>query len=134
MGSLRGTRPLRAPRRLVVPDSRGRGLVHPGAHRRMSSVHDLLAFAPPANGSPTKFPATPHASAASYFGAYAEEIARAVGSIKPTALDRAAAILLEAYTRGAGVFSCGNGGSGSIPNPMTTHHLKAVRTTTSLRQ
>ncbi len=98
----------------------------------MSSIHDLLAFAPPANGTPTKFPAAPYASAASYFGAYTEEIARAVGSIKPTALDRAAAILLEAYTRGAGVFSCGNGGSASIANHMQCDHLKGVRTTTDL--
>src|SRR5260370_11537728 len=130
MGSLRGTWPLRAPRCLVVPESRGRGIVHPGAYRRMSSINDLLAFASPANGTPTKFPAAPHASAASYFGAYTEEIARAVGSIKPTALDRAAAILLEAYTRGAGVFSCGNGGSAPITDHMQCHHLNAGWTTT----
>src|SRR5258708_17880400 len=98
----------------------------------MSSIHDLLAFASPANGTPTKFPAAPHASAASYFGAYAEEIARAVGSIKPTALDRAASILLDAYTRGAGVLSCGNGGSASTANHMQPDHLKCVQTTTAL--
>jgi phosphoheptose isomerase len=98
----------------------------------MSSVHDLLTFAPPADGTPSKFPTAPYASAASYFGAYAEEAARAVGSIEPTALDRAAAILLEAYTRGAGVFSCGNGGSASIANHMQCDHLKGVRTTTDL--
>src|SRR5260370_15751281 len=130
MGSLRGTWPVRAPRRLVVPECRGRDIVHAGAHRRMSSIDDLLAAAPPANGTPTKFPAAPYASAASYFGAYTEEIARAVGSIKPSALDRAAAILLEAYTRGAGVFSCGNGGPASIANHMQCNHLKRVRTTT----
>ena len=98
----------------------------------MSSVHDLLTFAPPADGTPSKFPTAPYASAASYFGAYAEEAARAVGSIEPTTLDRAAAILLEAYTRGAGVFSCGNGGSASIANHMQCDHLKGVRTTTDL--
>jgi phosphoheptose isomerase len=98
----------------------------------MSSVHDLLTFAPPADGTPSKFPTAPYASAASYFGAYAKEAARAVGSIEPTALDRAAAILLEAYTRGAGVFSCGNGGSASIANHMQCDHLKGVRTTTDL--
>jgi D-sedoheptulose 7-phosphate isomerase/D-glycero-D-manno-heptose 1,7-bisphosphate phosphatase len=98
----------------------------------MSSIHDLLAFAPPASGNPAKFPAAPYASAASYFGAYTEEFARAVGSIKPTALDRAAAILIDAYTRGAGVFSCGNGGSASIANHMQCDHLKGVRTTTDL--
>ena len=98
----------------------------------MSSVHDLQAFAPPADGTPAKFPAAPYASAASYFDAYAEEIARAASSIEPAALDRAAAILLEAYTRGARVFSCGNGGSASIANHLQCDHVKGVRTTTDL--
>jgi phosphoheptose isomerase len=98
----------------------------------MTSVHDLLTFAPPADGTPSKFPAAPYASAAAYFGAYAQETARAVGSIEPTALDRAAAILLEAYTRSAGVFSCGNGGSASIANHMQCDHVKGVRTATDL--
>ena len=40
-----------------------------------------------------KFPAAPYASAASYFDAYAEEMARAAKTIDPAALDRAAAIL-----------------------------------------
>ena len=92
---------LRAPGCLVVPEPGCRGPVHPGADRSMSSVHDLPTLAPSADGSPAKFPAAPYASAASYFDAYAEEIARAASSIEPAALDRAAAILLEAYTRGA---------------------------------
>jgi phosphoheptose isomerase len=98
----------------------------------MTSVHDLLAFAPPADETRSKFPTAPYASAASYFGAYAQETARAVGSIEPTALDRAAAILLEAYTRGAAVFSCGNGGSASIANHMQCDHVKGIRTATDL--
>ena len=36
--------------------------------------------------------------------------------IDPAALDRAASVLLEAYVRGARMFSCGNGGSASIAN------------------
>jgi D-sedoheptulose 7-phosphate isomerase/D-glycero-D-manno-heptose 1,7-bisphosphate phosphatase len=98
----------------------------------MSSVHDLQVLAPPGDGTLTKFPAASYASAASYFGAYAEETARAVRSIEPAALDRAAAILLDAYTRGAGVFSCGNGGSASIANHAQCDHVKGVRTTTDL--
>ncbi len=35
----------------------------------MTSVHDLLAFAPPADGTRSKFPSAPYASAASYFSA-----------------------------------------------------------------
>ncbi len=98
----------------------------------MSTIHDLRAFAPPADGTPAKFPTAPYASAATYFDAYAEETARAASSIEPTALDRAAAILLEAYTRGATVFSCGNGGSAAIANHLQCDHLKGVRTTTDL--
>ena len=52
--------------------------------------------------------------------------------IEPAALDRAAAILLEAYTSGAAVFSCGNGGSASIANHLQCDHVKGVRTTTDL--
>ena len=59
-------------------------------------------------------------------------MARAASSIDPAALDRAAAILLEAYTRGAGVFSCGNGGSASIANHLQCDHVKGIRTTTDL--
>jgi phosphoheptose isomerase len=92
-----------------------------------------LAVADPGSaGILTKFPAAPYATAASFFSAYAEATARAMRSIEPAALDRAAAILLDAYTRGAGVFSCGNGGSASIANHMQCDHVKGVRTATDL--
>ena len=74
----------------------------------------------------------PYASAAAYFGAYAEETVRAANSIEPAAVERAAAILLGAYTRGAAVFSCGNGGSAAIAKHLQCDHMKAVRTTTDL--
>src|SRR5271166_6370875 len=98
----------------------------------MSSLHDLPTTAPPANGSPVKFPLAPHRSAASYFDAYAEEMSRAAKTIEPEAFDRAAAILLEAYVRGTRAFSCGNGGSASIANHMQCDHVKGVRTATDL--
>ncbi len=98
----------------------------------MSSVYDLQAPAAPAHSNPVKFPAAPHVSAASYFDAYAEEIARACKTIEPDAVDRAAAILLDAYARDAQMFSCGNGGSASIANHMQCDHVKGVRTTTDL--
>jgi phosphoheptose isomerase len=98
----------------------------------MSTIHDLRASAPPAVGTATKFPTAPYTSAATYFDAYAEETARAASSIEPAALDRAATILLGAYTRGAGVFSCGNGGSAAIANHLQCDHTKGVRTTTDL--
>ena len=67
----------------------------------MSSAYDLRAFAPAADGGPVKFPIGPYASAASYFDAYAEELSRAAKSIEPAGFERAAAILAEAYLRGA---------------------------------
>jgi len=99
----------------------------------MSTVDDLEALAPPSSGAARgKFPAAPYAQAAWYFSAYAAETARAASSIEPAALDHAAAILLEAYTRGAGVLSCGNGGSASIANHLQCDHVKGVRTATDL--
>lgn len=98
----------------------------------MTSVHDHRAFAPQAVGTPTKFPNAPYMSATSYFDAYAEETALAASSIESAALDRAAAILLEAYTRSARVFSCGNGGSAAIANHLQCDHLKGIRTATDI--
>jgi phosphoheptose isomerase len=98
----------------------------------MSSVYDLRTFTPSADGDPVKFPTAPYEGAASYFDAYAEEIFRAGKTVEPDAFDQAAAILLDAYTCGATLFSCGNGGSASIANHMQCDHLKGVRTTTDL--
>ncbi len=98
----------------------------------MSSVYDLPGLRPPAYGGAAEFPVVPFASAASYFDAYAEEIARAGQTVQPAAFDRAAAILLEAYASGARMFSCGNGGSASIANHMQCDHVKGIRTATDL--
>ena len=98
----------------------------------MSSFDELPTIAPSAGGSPVKFPVAPHQSAASYFDAYAEEMSRAAKTIEPGAFDRAAAILLEAYTCGARMFSCGNGGSASIANHAQCDHVKNVRLATDL--
>jgi D-sedoheptulose 7-phosphate isomerase/D-glycero-D-manno-heptose 1,7-bisphosphate phosphatase len=98
----------------------------------MNPVSDLQITAPPADGAAATFPATPYSAAGWYFGAYAEEIARAASSVDSAAFDKAAAILLEAYTRGAGVFACGNGGSASIANHLQCDHLKGIRTATDL--
>jgi phosphoheptose isomerase len=98
----------------------------------MNPVSDLQTLVPPTGGISVKFPVTSSPGAGWYFGAYAEEIARAAGSVEPAALDKAAAILLEAYTRGAGVFACGNGGSAAIANHLQCDHLKGIRTATDL--
>jgi D-sedoheptulose 7-phosphate isomerase/D-glycero-D-manno-heptose 1,7-bisphosphate phosphatase len=97
----------------------------------MSTGYDIQAFAPTADNS-VKFPGGPYGSAASYFDAYAEEMARAAKSIDPAMLERAAATLVDAYLRGARIFSCGNGGSASIANHMQCDHVKGIRTATDL--
>jgi phosphoheptose isomerase len=98
----------------------------------MSSIYDLPALSPPADGSAVRFPVTPYSSAGLYFAGYAEEMSRAAETIESESLDRAAAILVDAYERGARMFSCGNGGSASIANHMQCDHVKGVRTTTDL--
>ena len=74
----------------------------------------------------------PYQTAASFTGAYLDELAGAAASIDPVSLDRATDILLEAYTRGNLVFSCGNGGSAAVANHLQCDHLKGVRTGTDL--
>ena len=98
----------------------------------MSTVDDLRPYTPPAESTPAKFPAVPNASAATYFSEYADEMTRAASSVEGAAFTHAAAILLEAYTRGATVFSCGNGGSAAIANHLQCDHTKNVRTETDL--
>lgn len=98
----------------------------------MTSVYDLGTGTPPADGSLVKFPAGPHKSAAVYFDAYADELSRAARTIEPEALNHAAAILRDAYLRGARMFSCGNGGSAAIANHAQCDHVKNVRTASDL--
>lgn len=89
----------------------------------------------PADARPgaAPFPAVPFHTAASYTGAYFDELARAASTIDPLSLDRATEILVDAYTRGDLVFSCGNGGSAAVANHLQCDHLKGVRNGTDLR-
>ena len=98
----------------------------------MSFIYDLQSLTPPAESTPTKFPAIRYANATSFFDTYAEETAKAWKTIDPATLDRAAEILLDVYARGGTVFSCGNGGSASIANHLQCDHVKGVRTATDL--
>jgi D-sedoheptulose 7-phosphate isomerase/D-glycero-D-manno-heptose 1,7-bisphosphate phosphatase len=95
-------------------------------------MHDFGAFGALARDPVAKFPAAQYRTAASYLDAYAEETARACKTIEPGPFDDAAALLLEAYTRDARMFSCGNGGSASIANHMQCDHVKGVRNDTDL--
>src|SRR5262245_48450286 len=100
----------------------------------MSTLRDLETSSGPFSGTQEngKFPATAYEGAASYFDDYARELAKAASTIEHTAIDRAASILLNAYTRGARVFSCGNGGSAAIANHMQCDQVKGVRNGTDL--
>lgn len=79
-----------------------------------------------------KFPDARYAGAGAYFAEYAKEMARASETIDPAAIERAGSLLVDAYARGARMFSCGNGGSAAIANHMQCDHLKGIRTGTDL--
>ena len=98
----------------------------------MSTVHDLQTPVTLGESTRAKFPNAPYARAGWYLEAYAEEMSRAASSIDPASLDGAAEILIDAYTSGARVFSCGNGGSAAIANHLQCDHMKGVRTATDL--
>ena len=98
----------------------------------MSTVDEINGLLPPADDAAASFPTTSHATAGGFFNAYAEQAARAASTIERAALDRAAELLLDAYTREARVFSCGNGGSATIANHLQCDHTKGVRTATDL--
>jgi phosphoheptose isomerase len=98
----------------------------------MTSAYDLQTFTRPAAGDPVDFPSVPYERAFVYFDAYAAELSRACKTVEADELERAAAILLEAYAGGARVFSCGNGGSAAIANHLQCDHVKNIRTGTDL--
>lgn len=81
---------------------------------------------------PPKFPASAYDDAGSFCDAYFEETARAAGTIDWIEVHQAAEVLVEAYSLGRKVFSCGNGGSASIANHLQCDHVKGVRTGTDL--
>ncbi len=91
---------------------------------------DEAAVAPATQFS--HFPTSCYGGAGEYCGAYFEEAILAAGSIDMVEVERAASVLLQAYQRGATVFSCGNGGSAAIANHLQCDHLKGVRTGTDL--
>jgi phosphoheptose isomerase len=98
----------------------------------MNTNPEVQAIALGGIATAAKFPVAPFASAGAYFTGYAKELARASETIDPMAMDHAAEILIEAYTSGARMFCCGNGGSASIANHMQCDHVKGVRNTTDL--
>ncbi len=98
----------------------------------MNAFYDLENSGTTGVAVPMKFPVARYTSAGSYFSDYAKELARASETIDSAAMERAAGILIEAYAKGARMFSCGNGGSASIANHMQCDHVKGVRNGTDL--
>ncbi len=98
----------------------------------MSAVNGRRSLQPLTACVTSGFPDAPYPSTAAYFTAYAAELAKAANSIEPATIERAAAVLLEAYQRGSMVFSCGNGGSAAIANHLQCDHVKGVRSATDL--
>lgn len=78
------------------------------------------------------FPAHAYGDASWFAGDYADELARALATVEEGRFEAAARILDAAYTRGATVFSIGNGGSASIANHFQCDHVKGVRIGTDL--
>jgi D-sedoheptulose 7-phosphate isomerase/D-glycero-D-manno-heptose 1,7-bisphosphate phosphatase len=98
----------------------------------MTTTFDLPGVATGTSLPAQKFPAAPYDAAGSFCAAYFEEFGKAAASIDWLEVERAARVLTVAYTRQAGVFSCGNGGSAAIANHLQCDHLKGVRTETDL--
>jgi D-sedoheptulose 7-phosphate isomerase/D-glycero-D-manno-heptose 1,7-bisphosphate phosphatase len=80
----------------------------------------------------SSFPQRSYGHAGLYFADYHEELQRAWKSVNIATLKRAAGILLQAYSEGSRVFTCGNGGSASIANHFTCDHAKGTRDDTGL--
>ncbi len=98
----------------------------------MSSHYETPVSGPSAVSVPVKFPASPFGDAGAYWGEYAKELARASETIDPAAMEQAAQLLIAAYSAGARMFCCGNGGSASIANHMQCDHVKGIRNGTDL--
>ena len=87
---------------------------------------------PVAPAAASAFPAHAYGDASWFAGDYAGELSRALATVEEGRFEAAARILDAAYTRGATVFSIGNGGSASIANHFQCDHVKGVRIGTDL--
>lgn len=78
------------------------------------------------------FPDRKYADIGGYADAYFAHLHDAAASVDRGRLARAAGILVDVYTRGGFVYSCGNGGSAAIANHLVCDHCKLVQTDTTL--
>src|SRR6266567_627919 len=78
------------------------------------------------------FPDRKYTDVAEFSEHYFSQTARAAASVSRERIREAARVLNEAYTRGATVYCCGNGGSASIANHLMCDHVKGVQTDTKV--
>jgi phosphoheptose isomerase len=97
----------------------------------MTSTYELSLVTPDPPGR-RKFPSISYVKAAPYLADYLSESNRAARSIDLSTIERAATVLLDAYSAGALVFACGNGGSAAIANHLQCDHGKGIPTGTDL--
>lgn len=81
----------------------------------------------------SRFPVARYETADAFARDYSAELAKALATVDLAQVEKAAAMLNEAYDRDAAVFACGNGGSASIANHLQCDHSKGVRNGTQLR-
>jgi D,D-heptose 1,7-bisphosphate phosphatase len=106
-------------------------ILGPGTTRHGTGGHGATGDLEAGSG-PLRFPTHRIDGADRYGEAYVAELARAFATVDPAQIGRAAEILIDAYTRDAAVFACGNGGSASIANHMQCDHVKGVGNGTDL--
>lgn len=98
----------------------------------MTSTVEAALLTTPGTNDAASFPSTAHVRASTYLSGYLRATVQAADTIDILAVERAAEILIAAYSTGAQVFSCGNGGSAAIANHLQCDHLKGIRTGTDL--
>jgi len=99
----------------------------------LRTTYDLTSpLATVAAAPAARFPTSAYDAASGFYDDYVSELGRAARSVDPAQLERAAAMLLQAYTTGGAVFACGNGGSASIANHLQCDHTKGIGNGTDL--
>jgi len=80
-----------------------------------------------------KFPSRKYPDAGAFLADYAQLVATALNSVRPSEMDRAVAALKRAIQGNNLIFACGNGGSAAIANHLTCDCSKGIATNTALR-
>ncbi len=80
-----------------------------------------------------KFPGHKYSNAGAFVADYASAMAKALTSVRPEEIDRAAAVLKQAIRNDKLIFACGNGGSAAISNHLANDCTKGIGTDTTLR-